>query len=152
MPKTFSIVFYGWIICDSHFISVYAVLPKNTENGFKGVLVALSPLEDETKQDANEHYEFLKFVLGTFSQSLSNVAALIGYNCSSNLSLAAMCKVLFIECASHRFNLAVNVIIKTHQRSVKQVHAVMNKIRFSVSAVKLHQFTPLKVLISNQTH
>ncbi len=92
LPNTFSIVFDGWVMRDSHFISVYAVFPENNVNGFKRVLLAFSPLKDETKQDANKHYEFLKFVLCTFSQSLSNVAALIGDNCSTNLSLAAMCK------------------------------------------------------------
>ena len=95
LPDTFSIVFDSWTMRDSHFNSVYAMFPEITEKWFQTSTMKQSKMLTNNRN-------FWYFVLGTFSQSLSNVAALIGENCSTNLSLAAMCKVPFIGCALHR--------------------------------------------------
>ena len=108
--KTFWIVVDGCTVLNSRFIPVYAILLTNTEYGFRRVLLAFSLLEVEMKQDAQEHLEFLKFVLDTFSWSFSSVAALQGNNYVINLALRKVRKVSIEVCTPHKFNFAMNEI------------------------------------------
>ncbi len=48
---TFSIVFEGWIVEDSHFVSAYAAFPKNR-------LYYPLAFEDETTEDTNSTLNF----------------------------------------------------------------------------------------------
>lgn len=51
-------------------------------------LLAMSPLEDESSMDADEHIEFLMYVLSVFEKTWDKVAAEIGDNVSTNKAIA----------------------------------------------------------------
>ena len=88
-------------------------------------MLAFSPFEDETSQDAQHHFDFLSVVLDIFNKSWINVTALIGDNCSTNHALANKAKVGFIGCSSHRFNIAVQDILQSHAAIIAKIHVIM---------------------------
>ena len=122
LPKKFALVFDGWSLdgTSTHFV---AVIAKWMANGSCcRALLAFSPLLDETNQTAENHKEFLEFVLGIFQKNLSNVICLVGDNCSTNLALANLCGKPLIGCAAHRFNLAIQKHLKdSHENLLTKV-------------------------------
>lgn len=75
LPDRFTAIFDDWTTDDSHCVGVYAASPSLSIDGYSTLLLAFSPLDNETFQDAQNHYEFLKFVLDLFAQSLEHVVA-----------------------------------------------------------------------------
>lgn len=122
LPEKFALVFDGWSQSgtSTHFVAVMAKWLSNG-NACKALL-AFSPLLEETNQNAESHCDFLNFVLqDVFHKDFSNVVCLIGDNCSTNLALADLCEKPFIGCAAHRFNLAVQLFLKTHDPLLTKV-------------------------------
>ena len=122
LPDKFALVFDGWSLdgTSTHFV---AAIAKWIENGTScRALLAFSPLLDEASQTAENHKEFLEFVLGIFQKKFTNVICLIGDNCATNLALANLCNKPLIGCAAHRFNLAI-------QKHLKDSHeTLLNKV------------------------
>lgn len=50
LPEKFAIVFDGWTVRDSHYVSIYATLPFQNDDGFRKILLAFSPFSDETSK------------------------------------------------------------------------------------------------------
>jgi hypothetical protein len=108
LPELFALVFDGWTLGQTHYLAVFATFPDvKSESGYMKVLLAFSPMEEEESLNANAHVKFLEYVLQLYGKSWNNVAALIGDNCTTNLSFAGKANTYFIGCASHRFNLAM---------------------------------------------
>lgn len=63
---------------DSHYVSVFANFAVENVLGYERVLLAFSPLENESSLDADEYYKFLIYILGLYNKSWSNVVALVG--------------------------------------------------------------------------
>ncbi len=80
LPHALAIVFDGWTTSDSHYITMYATFADDCTLGYKSVLLALSPFESEDSQSAENHYEFLLFVLELFGKSIENSVALVDEN------------------------------------------------------------------------
>lgn len=151
LPAKFALVFDGWSHGDTHFVGIYATFMDEAKECFDKVLLALSPLEDETDLGAVEHKRMLEWVLSVFGKDLSNVVALIGDNVSTNKALALLVGCGFVGCASHRFNLAVKDLIGQEWALVEVVQKVMLKLRNLIPAAKLRRHTPLKPLLNNVT-
>jgi hypothetical protein len=76
--------------------------PKdNTELGYNKVLFSVSPLTNEEFSNADAHIAYFEYILELYDKDWSNVAALIGDNCSTNLSFALKAKCYFIVCGNH---------------------------------------------------
>lgn len=71
-----------------------------------------SPLEDESSLNAEENYRFLSFILMFYGKAWEKVSCLVGGNCSTNKAIARRAEVLLVCCASHRFNLAVRMLLR----------------------------------------
>ncbi len=69
LPKTIALVFDGWSQCSTHYIAVYASFPSKNDNRYDTRLLAISLLEDETSLNAEEHHQFLTYVLEVFGLS-----------------------------------------------------------------------------------
>lgn len=152
LPPTFAIVFDGWSTASTHYLSVFASFPSATaDNGYNLRLLAFSPMEDETRLGASEHYEFMTFVLSVFNKSWSNVACLIGDNCNTNKALSRAASTPMIGCASHRFNLAVQDILLEDQDIIEKVNAVMLKLKTLTLAAKLFKLSGLRAKTKNTT-
>lgn len=54
--------------------------------GYEICLQAFSPCDDETRQDCQNHFKFIEFVLGVYQKSWENVVALMGDIISTNRS------------------------------------------------------------------
>jgi hypothetical protein len=116
LPGTFSLVFDGWAVGQTHYRAVFATYPKdNTELGYNIVLLSFAPLTDEESFNADAHIAYFEYILDLNDKDWSNVAALIEDNCSMNQSFAGKAKCYFIGCESHQFNLDM----KTYLRHIR---------------------------------
>jgi len=151
LPDRIALVFDGWSSNDTHFVAVYATYSSESELGYNSVLLAFSPFEDESSQDAIHHLDFTKWVLSNYGKSFANVIALIGDNCATNRRFATLAKTNFVGCASHRFNLAVKDMIEESNDIVQKIHDLMKKLRTPIAAAKLRKLTYLKAKTLNAT-
>ena len=87
------------------------------------VLLAFSPLlEDAFDFTAASHKAFIIHVLEkVFGKSLENIVCLVGDNCPTNQSLADLCNLPLVGCASHRFNLEVMKELLQYESIIAQV-------------------------------
>jgi hypothetical protein len=73
LPGTFGLVFDSWAVGQTHHLCIFATYPKdNTQLGYNKVLLSFAPLTNEESFHADARIAY------------SNVAALIGVNCSIN--------------------------------------------------------------------
>ncbi len=108
LPNKLAINFDGWSAGVTHYVAVDCTYPsKSSEPGFDQLLLAFSPMETESNQCADNHIEYLEWVLKVFGKSLANVVALSGDNCGTNRSISTKTGISFVRCSSHRFNLSV---------------------------------------------
>lgn len=151
LPEKFALVFDGWSSIDSHYMGMFATFPSDNKDGFKKLLLAFSPFEDETSQNSDQHIQFCNFVLTLYNKTLDNVVALIGDNCSTNKAFARKADRKFVGCYSHRFNLAVKDVLNESKDELEKVRKIMIKLRTPIAAGKLRHMTPLKAQVSNAT-
>ena len=78
------------------------------------LLLAFSPLQDETAFTAENHKKFILATMESYELKLENLVCLIGDNCSTNTATANKMNVPLLGCRSHRFNLAVEANIKKY--------------------------------------
>ena len=64
-------------------------------------------MENEESITANEHYDFLCFILSLYNKTLSNVVAMIGDNVNTNRAFSGRIGRNFVGFHSHMFALAV---------------------------------------------
>ena len=69
LPSKLALVFDGWTHGSFHFIAVFASYTYDNSQGFTTRLLALSPLNDESHLNSEEHIEFSAFVLNLFGKS-----------------------------------------------------------------------------------
>lgn len=108
-------------------------------------------MKNEGSFSADEHYSFLDFVLSVFGNSMSNVVAVVGDNCTTNLSMSRRIGPTILGYHSHLFNLFVKDFIEKHNDVVCKIVNLMKKLRFHIPAAKLRRLTPLVALQANDT-
>lgn len=64
-------------------------------------------MDDETTAEADEHINYLSYVLQLLGRSFENVIALIRDGCNTNKSVGSKLSLALTVCASRRFNLAI---------------------------------------------
>eukprot|EP00171_Calliarthron_tuberculosum_P022692 IDg22692t1 len=119
-----ALVFDGWASGSTHYVAVYASFASSVTRGYSLRLLAISSFEDESSLGAEEHVKFLHYILGMYNKTVNNVVCLIG-------------------CASHRFNLAVNGILKDHEDFLSTINALMGKLKGLLLGAKLRDLTQL---------
>ena len=70
LPSKFALVFDGWTTSDTHYMAIFASFPFNNTKGFKTVILAFSPFEDEVSHDRQHHLTFAEFVTDLYGKSL----------------------------------------------------------------------------------
>ena len=151
LPTKFAIVFDGWSCGSTHFVSMFATFPSADSIGYSRLLLALAPINDEESLNADAHYEYLEFVLDLYGKQMSNIVALIGDNCSTNVAFARTVGVPLIGCASHRFNLFVSDILAVHEDVVQKVNRLMIRLSHTLPAARLRRLTHLAAKRRNLT-
>lgn len=154
LPSKFAIVLDGWSHLDTHYIAIFATFQCKENNDmlpYSNVLLALSPLLDETTLSATSHQETIKYILSVYNKTWENVVALTGDNVSTNKALAGLVSLPLIGCASHRFQLAIQDKLSEHSEKIENIHKIMVKLRSLKNAAKLREHTDLKPILSNVT-
>ena len=151
LPEKIALVFDGWTSGTSHYLAVFASFPAPNKRGYEMRLLTMSPMGDESRLDAEEHYQFISFTLSLYNKSWKNVCCLIGDNVSTNKCLSTKAKVPFIGCASHRFNLAVRALLQDDEPLVSKIQNIMVKLRTLLLSAKLRKLTPIAPRIRNIT-
>ena len=152
LPERFAIIIDGWSKSSTHFLAVFASFPSNEENGYSTVLLAFSPLFDETSFTAKAQYDFVVWVIeNVFKRSLTDVVAVIGDNCETNKAMCNLGGFNFVGCASHRFNLAVKKLLEEHEPLLVKVNALMSKLKNLKLSGALRKHTDLRPIQRNVT-
>lgn len=144
-------VFDGWSANETHFLELFASFPADNAYGYELRLLSFSPLEDESTLGAEEHINFITYVLSIFGKKWSNVLCLIVDNCSTNKAIADRSSVPLIVCASHRYNLAVKDLLLGEEDVILKVHALMSKLKTLLLSAKLRSLTDLRAKTRNAT-
>ena len=111
LPDKVSLVLDDWPSYSTHYTAIYATYPTQNANGFETKLLTLSHLNDKSTLDANEHIEFITYILHVYGKDMSNVCAIIADNISVNESVQTKLNISLVGCASHRLNLAVKNLL-----------------------------------------
>lgn len=130
LPAIFALIFDGWDQeqTQTKYVALFASFlhanaPKKGTLVFRLlvkpfidslVLLAFSPmLEADFDFTSQSHKNLIEHVLGNFNRTLDDVICLVGDNCNTNSHLADLCGVPLVGCASHRFNLDVQLLLST---------------------------------------
>jgi hypothetical protein len=82
---TFALVFDGWTVGQTHYLTVFATYPNNdTALGYNKVLLSFAPLTNEESLNADAHIAYFDYILELYDKDWSIIAALIGDNCATN--------------------------------------------------------------------
>jgi hypothetical protein len=128
MPEKIGIVFDGWTESGKHFVALFARYLE--ENEVQEVLLACSPLEDETDLGAESHVKFINDTLSIYGKTVeNNVLFICGDNASTNQAIAAIFGKPFIGCYSHKFNLAMQKIFEVFEEYIERIADVMKLLK-----------------------
>lgn len=151
LSNKFEILFDGWSLQSTHHVCVFVTFPTKINDRINLILLAFSPLEDESRLTAQEHERFMEFVLQNVHKTWDNVVCFVGDNCSINKSLAKRLEIPMICCHGHRFNLALQDLLKTYKEILDKVSKIMLQLKNQIPATKLRKFTPLSAKTRNVT-
>lgn len=151
LPSKFCLVFDGWSSNLTHFIAVFATFPSDNHCGYSARLLTVSPIGDECSLNADDHIDFLKYILELYGKTWSNVIALVGDNVSVNKSISNKTGKPLIGCASHRYNLAVRDIIDGDIDLIDKIAAIMVKLKTLLLSAQLRKLTHLRPRLRNVT-
>lgn len=98
-----------------------------------------------------KHPYFLEYVFFVYDRKLSNVVALISYNCIKNRAPGQMIRSNFIVCHSHCFNLAVKDFISEKRAILDKAQKVVRKLSYSIPSEMLRRLTLLRAKQENFT-
>eukprot|EP00954_Amorphochlora_amoebiformis_P030883 1395348-Amorphochlora_amoeboformis.AAC.3 len=89
--------------------------------------------------------------LSLYGASRKNIIFIVGDNCATNRTLSKITNIPFIGCASRRFNLAVQLWLRSYEYLLAKVAKVMVQLRTLKQAALLQTKTPLKPVYRNVT-
>lgn len=90
-----------------HYVTVFAAYSNSSDIGYEMLLLVASPMDHNSSQSAQVHYEFLKFVLFVHNRRLSNIVALSGDNTSTNRAFKILIGSISICCYLHQFSSSI---------------------------------------------
>ncbi len=150
LPNIFAIVFDGWSEDSTHLIGMFSSFISDS-GLVKKQLLAFTSLLDETDLSADSQSALIVDTLRLYGRDVSNIACVIGDNCSTNKAVANKLKVPFVECASHRFNLAVNSCLRVYETELDKVSQISKKLRTIKNSANLRRQTKLRPVLRNAT-
>ena len=151
LPDKISLIFDGWSFASTHYTAVFAAFPSDNSVGYTTRLLTISPLHDESSLNAEEHIEFLTYMLDVYNKNWENVCGLVGDNVSTNRRFSKKTGVPLVGFASHRLNLAIKDILKFHEVLLNKLNRLMSKLRNLLLSAKLRKLTTLRPKLRNVT-
>lgn len=147
----FALVFDGWSEADTHSAAIFATYPCTSPLRYDCDLLSFCLLEDETDHSAQQHKKLLRYTVGLFGKCVSNVFAIIADNSPTNRRLASNLFVLFVGCASPRYDFSVEDIIKENKAIIEDIKKIVSKIGTLRCPAKLREFIEYAPGKSNDT-
>lgn len=86
---------------------------------------------------ASEHIAFLDLVLDHYALDVADMVAIIADNMEANKAIARRIRVPLVDCAAHRFNLAVKARLYESMPCIKKVAAPIRKLKPDKRVAKL---------------
>lgn len=108
-------MFDEWYEQDKHHIEMFAIYPSNSALGYKMAFLYFSQVLNEQRLDGEDHVTFTNTVLSWIHKDCSGIVSIIRDNCNTNKAICDKLNLPLIGCASHRFNFAVQDIMKSYQ-------------------------------------
>lgn len=115
-------------MCENTLCGILATYPGRCEEGFGRVLLVMSPMGDESSQSAEKHEKYVRDILEVFHKTTNNFVAIVADNCSKNKDLVDRIGCSFIECVSHRFNLAFKRFCDDNDGIIEEFNKLMKKL------------------------
>ena len=154
IPDKFGLIIDGWsdYSTSTHYFAIFSCFAKK-DNSQSTVLLAFSPLFDESELNAENHVDFIKSTLQLFGKSCENLQFITGDNASVNNKICKMLGVPLIGCYSHRLNLAVNLFLQESGANpiLTKINELMKKMSGLKRSAALRQKTNLRPVIQNDT-
>ena len=89
LPDKFVIAFDGWTTGSTHYVGIMATVPK--ESSYETMLLAFTPLIDETCLNSTEQCRLIEETLELYGKDLDNVVAFICDNRELNKRFGLCC-------------------------------------------------------------
>jgi hypothetical protein len=142
LPMKMNLIIDGWTSGSTHYLSVFA--SYNFKEDVRLVMLAFSPLLDESKLDSREIVAFLEATLELYGKDPTNVVALTADNTNVNPATATLLGCHFVGCAAHKLNLAVNNYLQQHETLLSKLNDLMQRLLNLKAGGKLRQRTLLR--------
>lgn len=84
LPSKISLTFDGQYTKDAHYVGLFVSFPADNLYEYRAVSLTISLLQNESREDADEHIAFIEFEISVYSDALKNVVALTAENCGTN--------------------------------------------------------------------
>ena len=152
LPEKFGIIFDGWSDGLTHYVGIFACYSPGGK--YTEVLLAIRPMINEEKLDAEEHIKLFNATLESYGKYPGNVCVLIGDNASTNRKVAKDMGIPLIGCHSHKFNLALDQWVSSQQglgEALEVVSSLMKQASTLKRAAKLRTLTELAPVKNNKT-
>ncbi|ETN10483.1 hypothetical protein PPTG_10612 [Phytophthora nicotianae INRA-310] len=129
MPKSFGIIFDGWTFRSEHCVAVFASFRHDGK--MQTIVIAIAPIIDDDIRDytASSNVKILDVILSYYGRSKASIAYIVGDNCSVNGAVADQLQVPMVGCASHRLNLAVNLLLAGDDKLLDKIQKLMYKVK-----------------------
>ena len=150
LPDAFALVFDGWSASGTSFCAIFASFVDESSQVCRRLL-AFSPLDNEDDLGADEHNRFVDATLEVFNKTTAAVTCIVGDNCNVNQAMARRLRIPLVGCSSHKFNLAVGLVLEEHETLLTKVHALMTRCRTLINRAKLRRLTHLAPVVRNVT-
>ena len=106
---------------------------------------------NEESLSAEEHKILTKYTLSLYNKTKYNITFLVGENCPVNKDLANRLEVDFIGYGSHRFNLAINLILNNHTSQIEKIDKLRSKLKNIKNSANIRTKTHLRPITRNKT-
>jgi hypothetical protein len=122
VPDRFAIIFDGWDDGNStNYLGIFVTYYDEKLEKVMTYLLRLSPLLRAGDYGAGSHIETTTMWLNNMEKSWDNVIAIMGDNCSCNISIGHKAATPFIGCYSHRLQLAVDIYLEEYKDLLKTI-------------------------------
>ena len=149
--EKFALIMNGWSAGTTHFIGLFA----SYSNGLAdpgSTLLAFSPFIDESNFGADQHVNFINWVVTkVYRKEMVCITCTTSDNCSTNKKVAELLGVPMLGCASHKLNLAVGEFCSEFSDIIDRIHDMMVRLRQLKMAGTLRALTNLSPVLRAPT-